>query len=131
MCMTRCAPIVSTLEVASGIDPRARMLKPNRFNQSKGLTQLLRIFFRIAVTAIAVLIAIAVPNFELVTGVIGGFFGFLSAVTFPIAFHLKMFSDQVGGMHFVLDWALIVLSLGMGIAGTVWEFLPGAWLGRI
>lgn len=81
-------------------------------------------------TAIAVLIAIAVPNFELVAGVIGGFFGFLSAVTFPLAFHLRMFSDRVSGMHLMMDLFLIVLSVVMGISGTVWEFLPGAWLER-
>ena len=55
---------MSTLEVFSSVDPRAALLKPNRFNQSKSLTRLLKTFFRLLVTAIAVLIAVVLPNFE-------------------------------------------------------------------
>jgi hypothetical protein len=62
-----CSPIVSTLEVMFRIDPRAAMIKPNKFNQSKVLTRLLQYTFRIGVTVVIVLIAIVVPSFEVIS----------------------------------------------------------------
>jgi hypothetical protein len=49
------------------IDPRAAMIKPNKFNQSKLLTRLLQYTFRIGVTVVIVLIAIVVPSFEVIS----------------------------------------------------------------
>lgn len=123
------APIVSTLEVAARVDPRAALLKPNRFNQSRFLSTLLKAAFRLLITVIAVVIAIVVPSFELISALMGGMFGFLICVIMPIAFHLKMFQGQISRRQTFLDWVYIIISAILGITGTVWEFLPRDWMG--
>ena len=122
------APIVSTLEVATHIDPRAALLKPNRFNQSKLLTHTLRALFCLLVTAVAVIIAILVPSFEVFSALMGGTFGFLTCVILPIAFHLQMFKGRIEARWLAVDWVLIVVSAVLAVVGTVWEFLPRDWM---
>jgi vesicular inhibitory amino acid transporter len=115
--------------VYSRVDPRAALLKPNRFNQSKFLSHLLKAFFRILVTVVAVIIAIVVPSFELISALMGGAFGFLICVIMPISFHLKMFQGQLSKRQIVFDWIYIGISAILGITGTIWEFLPREWMG--
>ena len=124
----RSAPIVSTLEVFSGIDSRAALLKPNRFNQSKFLTRLLRVVFRVLVSVCTVILAILIPSFELVSALMGGLFGYLICIIIPLALHLKMFQGQIRTRQIILDWILIVISAILGVSGTVWEFLPRDWI---
>lgn len=123
------APIVSTLEVFTGIDERAALLKPNRLNQNKFLTKAAKAFFRLLVAVIAVLIAIAFPSFELVSALMGGLFGFLICVILPLVFHLKIFQGQVTRRQVVWDWVYILISTVLAVVGTVWEFLPRGWMG--
>ena len=123
------APIISTLEVAFRVDPRAALLEPNRFNQSKTLTWIMKALFRIVITLVAVVIAIVIPSFELISALMGGAFGFLICVIMPVAFHLRMFQGQISKRQLALDWAAIVVSAILAIVGTVWEFLPRNWMG--
>lgn len=125
----RSAPIVSTLEVYTGIDERVKLLKPNRLNRSKFLTRTLRAIFRVLVTLLAVVIAIAIPSFELISGLLGGLFGYLICIIVPIGFQLKMFRSQMSKRQLVIDWAIIWVSSILGIVGAVWEFLPRKWMG--
>lgn len=120
--------MVSTLEVATRIDARAALLKPNRFNQSKFLTHVLRALFRLLVTAAAVIIAILVPSFEVFSALMGGTFGFMTCVILPIAFHLKMFSGRIESRWMIVDWVLIIASAVLAVIATVWEFLPRGWM---
>jgi solute carrier family 32 (vesicular inhibitory amino acid transporter) len=124
-----CSPIISTLEVLFRIDPRAAMVKPNRFNQSPFWTKLLKGIFRLGTTVIIVVVAIVVPSFEMISAIMGAAFCFLICVILPIVFHLKMFKGQIPPRQLFLDWTLIVLSIVLGTAGTVWEFLPRDWMG--
>ncbi|RMY00683.1 hypothetical protein D0868_08877 [Hortaea werneckii] len=124
-----CAPIISTLEVLSCIDPRAASVKPNCFNQSAFLTKTLRAVFRIRVTCTIVLLAILVPSFEVISAIMGVAFCFLMCVVLPVTFHLKMFGREISRREALLNWALILGSAVLGIAGTIWEFLPKDWLG--
>lgn len=123
------APIVSTLEVYSRVDPRAALLKPNRFNQSKTLKHLLRAFFRLLVTAVVVILAIEVPSFEFIAALLGCAFGFLICVILPVGFHLKMFHGQMTKWQMSLDCMFIFISVVLGVVGTVWQFLPRGWMG--
>ncbi|KAI7474367.1 vacuolar amino acid transporter-like protein 1 [Hortaea werneckii] len=124
-----CSPIISTLEVLSRIDPRAASVKPNRFNQSTFLTKTLRAVFRIGVTCTIVLLAILVPSFEVISAIMGAAFCFLICVILPVMFHLKMFGREISRREMLCNWALIIGSAILGIAGTVWEFLPKEWMG--
>ena len=122
------APIVSTLEVFTGVDSRAALLKPNRLNQSKLLTQLMKAFFRILIAVLAIILAIAFPSFELIAALLGCAFGFLNCVIFPVGFHLKMFNGQISKRQLLLDWTYIAVATILGIVGTIWEFLPRTWI---
>ncbi|KAI7357428.1 vacuolar amino acid transporter-like protein 1 [Hortaea werneckii] len=124
-----CSPIISTLEVLSRIDPRAASVKPNRFNQSTFLTKTLRAVFRIVVTCAIVLLAILVPSFEVISAIMGAAFCFLICVILPVTFHLKMYGKEISRREVLCNWALILGSAVLGIAGTVWEFLPKDWIG--
>lgn len=116
-----CAPIVSTLEVAFGVDQSA---KPNKVNQSRFLTRVVRSSFRLVVTGIIILLAILVPTFELISAIMGAAFCFLICIIMPVVFHLKMFRGQITKRELILNYTLIAVSTILGIVGTVWEFLP-------
>lgn len=120
---------MSTLEVYTLIDPRAALLQPNRLNQSRVLTRTLKTFFRLLVTFLAVILAIAIPSFELISALMGGAFGFLICVIMPVGFHLKMFQGQMTRRQVAVDWGFIVVSAVLGVVGTVWEFLDRGWMG--
>lgn len=89
----------------------------------------MKALFRIVVTIVAVVIAIVVPSFELISALMGGAFAFLICIIMPVAFHLRMFQGQVSKSQLALDWTAIVVSAVLGIMGTVWEFLPRDWMG--
>ncbi|RMY42984.1 hypothetical protein D0865_11574 [Hortaea werneckii] len=127
--LLNCAPIISTLEVLSCIDPRAATVKPNRFNHSTFLTKPLRAVFRIGVTCTIVSLAILVPSFEVISAIMGAAFCSLICVILPATFHLKMFGGEISRREALFNWALILSSAALGIAGTVWGFLPKEWMG--
>lgn len=85
--------------------------------------------FRIMVALLAVILAVAVPSFELISALLGGTFGFLICVIFPIGFHLKMFQGQIPQREVFLSWVYIAIASILGIVGTIWEFLPEGWIG--
>lgn len=118
------------MEVAAGVDARAALLKPNRLNQSKFLTLLTKSIFRLMVALIAIVLAIAVPRFETIAALLGGFFGFLICVIMPVGFHLKIFRGQIPPRQVALDWIYIAISAILAVVGTVWEFLPREWIGK-
>ena len=123
------APTVSTLEVFTGVASRAALLKPNRLNQSKFLTNLAKTFFRLLIALIAIVFAILIPSFELIAALLGGMFGFLICVIMPVGFHLKMFQGEISRRQVVIDWVYIIISAILAIVGTAWEFLPRDWIG--
>ncbi|RMY54206.1 hypothetical protein D0863_13702 [Hortaea werneckii] len=118
--------VVLILLLPNHIDAR---MKPNRFNQSTFLTKTLRAVFRIVVTCAIVLLAILVPSFEVISAIMGAAFCFLICVILPVTFHLKMFGKEISRREVLCNWALILGSAVLGIAGTVWEFLPKDWIG--
>ena len=111
------------------MDPRAATIKPNKFNQSAFLTKTLKAVFRLGTTVIVVVLAIIVPSFELISAIMGAAFCFLICVILPAVFHLKMFQGQITRRQRIFDWTLIVVSIILGIVGTVWEFLSRDWMG--
>ena len=104
-------------------------MKPDKFNKSAFLSKLLTTIFRLGVTVIVVVLAILVPSFELISAIMGSAFCFLICVILPVAFHLKMFKGHILKRQLLLDWILILVSIVLGILGTVWEFLPRDWMG--
>ena len=72
-------------------------------------------------------VAVMVPGFDSVMGLMGSALCFTICVIAPIAFYLKIFSGEggeIGKGERVLDWVLIVVCSGLGLVGTVWSVLP-------
>ena len=70
------------------------------------------------------LLAILVPSFDTIMGLLGSAMAFSICIILPLAFHLKLYSDSIGIKEKALNWFLIVISSIMAIIGTAWVFLP-------
>ena len=116
------------MEVLTGIDPPAATIKPNKFNQSRFLTNVLKCFFRLFTVFVIVVLAIVGPGFELISAIMGAAFCFTICVMLPAAFHLKMFGNHIIWKQKLWDSTLVMLSAVLGGVGTVWEFLPRDWM---
>lgn len=79
-----------------------------------------RAFNIVAIT----LLAILVPSFDIIMGLLGSAMAFSICIILPVAFHLRLYSDSIGIKEKALNWFLIVVSSLMAIIGTVWVFLP-------
>ena len=118
------APINNTVERFFGLDSR-------QVSQSSGLVGLsgytrgfLECGIRILTVVVIVVLAILVPSFDSVMALLGSAMAFSICIILPLAFHLKLFGNEIGKTEKALNWFLIVICSIMGIVGTVWVFLP-------
>ena len=118
------APINNTVERFFGLDPR-------QISQSSGLVGLssytrgfLECGIRILTVVVIVVLAILVPSFDTIMALLGSAMAFSICIVLPLAFHLKLFGNEIGRTEKGLNWFLIVICSIMGIVGTVWVFLP-------
>ncbi|KAI9847822.1 MAG: hypothetical protein M1837_001715 [Sclerophora amabilis] len=117
-------PIISTLEIYAGLDPRS---VPN--NQSmvgmSGLNRgILKFAIRIGANIVFVLIAIAVPSFDRVMGLMGAALCFTICVILPLAFELSIFRNELSLRKKLLNYVLMIICSVMAVIGTVWACLP-------
>lgn len=122
-------PIISSADKLLGLDARG-VASPSRLaglsTYSRGL---LRITIRVALTTIIVVVAILMPSFDTIMSLLGSIFGFTICIILPLAFYLRIFGKEISRRERVLDWFLIVISVIMGIVGTVWVCLPASMTG--
>ena len=118
------APINNTVERFFGLDPR-------QVSQSSGLVGLsgytrgfLKYGIRVLTVVVIVVLAILVPSFDTVMALLGSAMAFSICIVLPLAFHLKLFGNEIGKTEKGLNWFLIIICSIMGIVGTVWVFLP-------
>ena len=79
---------------------------------------------RIAVLVLIVLLAIIIPGFDTVMGLLGSALAYAICVILPVAFHLKLFRKELGKLEKALNWSLAVVCSFLAVVGTVWIFLP-------
>ena len=79
---------------------------------------------RVFTIFVITLIAILVPSFDTIMGLLGSAMAFSICIILPLAFHLKIYSDTIGTKEKALNWLLIIVCSVMAIIGTVWVFLP-------
>lgn len=105
--------------LSAGTIPTSRLLGLS--NYTRGF---LKAGVRVVVMVVIVLLAILVPSFDVVMGLLGSAMAFSICIVLPVAFYLKLFHEQIGMAEKVLDWFLVIVSSVLAIVGTVWVFLP-------
>lgn len=117
-------PIVSTIELLFGLDPRT-LAATSSLHGSSGLTRgILKITIRLFTTAVFVIIAIVFPEFDRIMTLLGAVACFSVCLILPLAFHLKLFGDKIGRWEYWGNWALLVLSAIMAVVSTIFACLP-------
>jgi vesicular inhibitory amino acid transporter len=122
-------PIVSTIEIFAGLDAQAVAASPAMTGLSGYSRGLLKVFIRIIVVVVFVLIAIVFPAFDSIMAFMGSSLCFTICVILPLLFYLKIFGNQVSTKERILDWFLIAVCLVLAIVGTIFAFLPKSMIG--
>jgi vesicular inhibitory amino acid transporter len=122
-------PIISTLELLLGLDPRAMGDAPVTHGCS-GLTRgILKIVVRVFCLVVFVLLAILVPQFDTIMSLLGAVACFTICLILPCAFHLKLFWHELSYRQKFLDWTMIVVSTALALVSTAFNFVPKEKLG--
>ena|ERR1044072_1963616 len=93
-------------------------------NNGRGRRTLLKGVSRIIMSTIVLLIAIQVPEFDRVMGILGSFFSFFISAIFPCSINLKLFGERMNLREKVLNICIIIICGIMSTLGTIWAFLP-------
>jgi hypothetical protein len=93
-------------------------------NNGRGRRTLLKGISRIIMSTIVLLIALQVPEFDRVMGVLGSFFSFFISAIFPCFINLKLFGERMKTREKVLNIFIIIICSIMSTLGTIWAFLP-------
>ncbi|WPH00792.1 Hypothetical protein R9X50_00362200 [Acrodontium crateriforme] len=122
-------PIISTIEIMLGLDPRAMADTPALAGLS-GLTRgVMKLTIRISCVAAFVIFAILVPEFDTIMSLVGAIACFTVCIILPCAFHLKLFNSELSRWEKARDWFLIVVSSILAIVSTAFNFVPKEKLG--
>ncbi|PBP17692.1 transmembrane amino acid transporter [Diplocarpon rosae] len=122
-------PIVSTIEVFSGLDNLSVSDSP-AFTGLSGYTRgILKIVIRILVIITFVIIAIIFPAFDSIMAFMGSMLCFTICVILPLLFYLKIFGKEIPLQERILDYVLIAVCTVMATVGTIWAFLPKSLIG--
>ena len=119
-----CRPIVSTCEILLGLDPRVLGPTPGTEGMSALTRGVIKIFLRVFVIFLIVLIATLFPDFDSIMALMGSCLCFTICVILPVSFYLKIFGNEISPQERALDWILIIACTAMAAIGTVWAFLP-------
>jgi solute carrier family 32 (vesicular inhibitory amino acid transporter) len=122
-------PIVSTLEVMAGLDPKSISGSQSSSRLSGWTGRILKVVIRILVVVIFVVIAIVFPAFDSIMAFMGSTLCFTICVILPLLFYLKIFGKEVSMRERILDYFLITVCSILAIVGTVWAFLPKSLIG--
>ena len=124
-------PIISTVEIAAGLDVRALSSSTGMVGMSGFTRGLLKFGIRIMTVIVITIIAILVPSFDRIMALMGSALCFTICIILPLAFYLKLFGHEISLKERVVDWFLIVICSIMAVIGTVWAFLPKSKMGTV
>ncbi|KAL4806016.1 transmembrane amino acid transporter protein-domain-containing protein [Aspergillus unguis] len=118
-----CRPLVATVEVLCGLEPRPET-SAGRTDREVLVRQILRALIRVLVVAAIVVMAILFPSFDRIMALMGSALCFTICIILPLAFHLKIFGKEIDAKERIVDWSLLSVSSILAVVGTVWAFLP-------
>jgi len=133
-------PSYSTFsEISDDMDtPRARTAEVNQSSMSAMLSAVsqplseikpqsktvVRLIVRIVTSLVLLAIAIFIPSFDRVMGLLGAFSVFIICAIGPLAANIALHRKSMSKTVIVLNWVLLLISVAMGAVGTVFVFLP-------
>lgn len=117
-------PIISTIEVLSGLDARTVSNNPLLTGQDGFTRGCLKVAVRILVMILFVAMAILFPFFDRVMALLGSAMCFTICIILPLAFYLRIFGSDIPWPERCLDYVLMGLSTILAVLGTVWAVLP-------
>lgn len=107
----------SVSAVLSAISQPLSEIKP----QSKAVA---RQVVKIITSFVLLAIAIFIPSFDRVMGLLGAFSVFLICAIGPLSANLALYRKTMSNSVFVMNWILLMVSVAMGVVGTIFVFLP-------
>lgn len=122
-------PIVSTLEMFTGLDAYAVSDSPSLTGLSSYTRGILKIVVRISIIVVFVIISIVFPAFDSIMAFMGSSLCFTICVILPLLFYLKIFGKEISIRERVFARLLIVVCSCLAAVGTVWAFLPKRLIG--
>lgn len=122
-------PIISTIEILTGLDPRTVSNSEALVGMTGWSRGVLKFSVRIATILLLVIIAIIFPSFDRIMALLGSALCFSICIILPLAFYLKLFGREISPLERTTDWVLMVLCTIMALVGTVWACLPREILG--
>ncbi len=122
-------PIVSTIEVLTGVDARAGSGPSCLAGISAWTRKVLKVTVRIITIVIFVIISIIFPAFDSIMAFMGSALCFTICVILPLLFHLKLFGKKIGRPERMLNYVLIVICSILAAVGTIFAFLPKSIIG--
>ena len=117
-------PIFVTIETLTGLTSRTHIPHSYTARLSRFSRVFLKGTIRISLIIVIVFLAIVVPSFDVIMGLLGSAMCFTICIILPLAFYIKMFGHEISRKELVLDWFLIAICSVMAIVGTVWCCLP-------
>ncbi|GBB94546.1 hypothetical protein RclHR1_02380005 [Rhizophagus clarus] len=93
-------------------------------NNGRGRRTALKVFSRVFTSTIVLLIALQVPQFDRVMGILGSFFSYFISAIFPCIVNLKLFGRRMGLKEKALNICIIISCSILSCLGTIWAFLP-------
>ena len=123
-------PIISTLELLFGLDSRTMSMASQSTTGLSNFTRgILKITIRTLINVLFVLLAILIPSFDRIMGMMGSVACFSICIILPLAFHLQLFGSELGRWRWRGEICLMAISLVFAIAGTVGACLPKELIG--
>lgn len=122
-------PIISTIEIISGLDNRAVSDTGGMVGLSAWTRGVLKIVVRVGLVVLLVVISILFPAFDSIMAFMGSALVFSVSVIMPLLFHVRIFSKDLSKKELYANYAMIVLSCILALIGTVWAFIPKTVLG--
>ena len=122
-------PIISTIEILTGLDSRALSNNHSLVGISGQTRGFLKVTTRVVVIIILVVLAIIFPAFDSIMAFMGSALCFSICVILPLLFYLKLFGDKIGKLEKSFDYLLIVVFSILAIVGTIFAFLPKSLIG--
>ncbi|KAF3769912.1 hypothetical protein M406DRAFT_245931 [Cryphonectria parasitica EP155] len=123
-------PIISTAEVILGVHQQAIAEGSSvMVGRSAYFRGIMKIVIRVVTVLIFLIISIVFPAFDSIMAFMGSALCFTICVSLPLAFHLKLFGQQISKTEKLVNWVLMLLCIALSLIGTVWAFLPKSLIG--
>jgi solute carrier family 32 (vesicular inhibitory amino acid transporter) len=120
-------PMSDTINKKFLIDLRQMDPKARRHSEKSWKHNLARGAISCSANIIQLGLAVLVPNFDSIMGLMGSALCFTICVIMPVAFYLRIFAGdggQISKVERAVDWMLIVVCTALGVVGTVFSILP-------